>query len=212
MKTLARELITALAEFDAELSPLGLYSCHEHQTPAGKTHPYWKMEWEMAVRPRLEKLGCVFDWKPVFGKTKYRPVNPLYTAIRFLTPEAKVCDLRLVRTSMVKVRKYGSEYGVGYHVDRTVDFKFRWAQLKMDKLVRDLWWPDRYQLAADIRMILFLGFDKAQRPFHTELTTLEKTSRWPEHHINFESKSWPDTHGREFNILAACWATSETKI
>ncbi|MEJ0001093.1 MAG: hypothetical protein WDO13_19215 [Verrucomicrobiota bacterium] len=210
MTTLAHDLISALATFDAQLPGLGLYACHEHQAPAGKTHPYWKIEWEMALRPRLAALGCVFDWKPVFGKMKYRPMNPLYTTIRFLTPDAKVCDLRLVRTSKVKVRRYGSGEHVGYHVDRTVDFDFRWAQLKMEKQIRQLWWPDRCQLAADIRLLLFLGFDKAQRPFHAEMTALEKTSHRLEHHIGFASKSWPDTHGREFNLLAACWSSSET--
>jgi hypothetical protein len=207
MKPLAHELINALAELDAKITGLGLYSCFEYQTPAGKTHPYWKIEWEMALRPRLAALGCTLMEQPVFGKTKYRVVNPLYTTLRFMTPEAKLCDLRLIRTSVVKVRRYGS----GYHVDRMVDFADRWAQLKMEKHIRTLWWPDRYQMSADIRVILFLGFDKANRPFHSEMTKLEKTSRWSEHNITFKSKSWPDTYGRDFNILTACWASATEK-
>jgi hypothetical protein len=205
MKSLAREMISALAELDARIPNLGLYSCFEHQTPAGKTHPFWKIEWEMALRPRLEALGCTLDQKPIFGKTKYRTHGHLpCTPLRFLTPIAQVCDLRLIRMSKVKVRRYGS----GYHMDRTVDFDGRWAQLKMDKHIRELWWPDRYQMSADIRMILFLGFDKANRPFHSELTALEKATRWTESKIEFQSKSWPDTDGRDFNILAACWTSS----
>jgi hypothetical protein len=204
MKSLAREMISALAELDSRIPNLGLYSCFEYQTPPWKTHPFWKIEWEMAMRPRLEALGCTMGQKPIFGKTKYRTHTHLAcTPIRFLTPTAQVCDLRLIRISTVKVRRYGS----GYHVDRTVDFEGRWAQLKMEKHIRELWWPDRYQMSADIRLILFLGFDKANRPFHTEITTLEKATRWTERGISFQSKSWPDTYDRDFNILAGCWAT-----
>jgi len=205
MKPLAHELINALAELDAKITGLGLYSCFEYQTPAGKTHPYWKIEWEMALWPRIKELGCSLQQQPVFGKTKFRVFQPLYTSLRFRTEEGKVCDLRMIRTSIVKVRRYGS----GYHVDRTVDFADRWAQLKMEKHIRELWWPDRYQMSADVRMILFLGFDKANRPFHAEMTKLEKTSRWAERGVTFKSKSWPDAYGRDFNILAACWSSSE---
>jgi hypothetical protein len=212
MKSLAREMISALAELDSRIPELGLYSSNEFQTPAGKTHPYWKIEWELALRPRLVGLGCILDAKPIFSKTKFRPYNSLYTSIRFMTPAAQVCDLRLVRVSTVKVRRYGSAYGKGYHVDRTVDFNFRWAQLKMEKQIRELWWPDRYQMSADIRMILFLGFEKANRPFHTELTALEIASHWTERQITHQSKCWSDTYARDFNILAACWASKEVNL
>ena len=205
MKSLSNHLIDSLAEFDDRLPELGLYSSYEYKTPAGKTHPYWKIEWEMALWPRLKELGCSLQQQPIFGKTKYRIFQPLYTSLRFTTVERKVCDLRMIRTSTIKVRKYGS----GYHVDRTVDFKERWAQLKMEKHIRELWWPDRYQMSADIRLVLFLGFDKANRPFHKEMTALEKTSRWPERNIIYKSKSWPDAYDRDFNILAACWASTK---
>ena len=197
MKNLAHELISALAELDSRLPQLGLYSCFEYQTPAGKTHPFWKIEWELALRPRLAALGCTLIEQPFFGKPKYCTALPSSTPIRFLSSTAKVCELRLVRTSTVKVRRYGS----GYHVDRTVDFAGRWAQLKMEKHIRGLWWPDRHQMSADIRMILFLGFDKANRPFHTEMTKLEKASHWAERGVTFKSKSWPDAYGRDFNVL-----------
>jgi hypothetical protein len=182
MKPLAHELINALAELDAKIPGLGLYSCFEYQTPAGKTHPYWKIEWEMALRPRLEALGCKLIEHPVFGKPKYCTTSPSFVPVRFLNATAKVCELRLVRTSMIKVRRYGSG------------------------------WPDRHQMSADIRIILFLGFDKANRPFHKEMAALEKTSCWTERGISHKSKSWPDAYGREFNVLAACWTTSELKI
>jgi len=204
MKPLTYELINALADLDVIIPGLGLYASFEYLVPAGKTHPFWKVEWEMALRPRLEKLGCTIDQTPVFGKTAWNPTNALYTSLRFRTREGKVCDLRLIRTSTVKVRRYGS----GYQVDRHVDFTERWAQLKMDRHIRALWWPDRQQMSADIRMVLFLGFDKANRPFHKEMTALEKTSRWEEHGVNFKSKSWPDTYGRDFNILTACWSSA----
>ena len=205
MKPLTHELVAALADLDVIIPGLGLYASFEYLAPAGKTHPYWKVEWEMALRPRLEKLGCTIDQTPVFGKTTWNPSNALYTFLRFRTPNGQVCDLRMVRTSHVNVRRYGS----GYHVDRTVDFADRWAQLKMDKHIRQLWWPDRYQMSADIRLVLFLGFDKANRPFHKEMTALEKTSRWPERNIIYKSKSWPDAYDRDFNILAACWASTK---
>jgi len=203
MKPFTHELVAALADLDVIIPGLGLYASFEYLAPAGKTHPYWKVEWEMALRPRLEKLGCKMDQTPAFGKTAWNPKNALYTTIRFRSPDGKVCDLRMIRTSTVKVRRYGS----GYHVDRTVDFADRWAQLKMDKHIRQLWWPDRCQMSADIRLVLFLGFDKANRPFHKEMTALEKTSHWTERGITHKSKSWPDTYGRDFNILAACWTS-----
>lgn len=201
MKTLAHELIAALAEGDARLPGLGLYACHEHRTPAGQTHPYWKTEWETALRPRLAALGCVLRQKPVFGRMNHRPANPVCPEIRFRTPEKNICNLRLVRISKVKVRRYGS----GYHVDRTIDFASRWAQLRMERQLHELGRPDGHPLGADGRLLLFLGFDKAQRPFHAELAALEKSGRRIEPPINFESKNWPDVHGRGFNILAACW-------
>jgi hypothetical protein len=94
-------------------------------------------------------------------------------------------------------------------MDRSVNFDERWTLLKMDKHIRQIWWPERCSChsVADLRMVLFLGFDKATRPFHAELTKLEKSSHWPEHNLNFKSKSWPDVYGRDFNVLAACWAS-----
>jgi len=205
MKPLAHELINALAELDAKIPGLGLYSSFEYQTPAGKTHPYWKMEWDLALRPRLAALGCTLMEQPVFGKTKYQTVQRPFVPLRFMTPTAKLCDLHMIRTSMVKVRRYGS----GYHMDRSVNFGERWTLLKMEKHIRQIWWPDRYQSSADIRIVLFLGFDKANRPFHTQMTELERTSRWSEHNVNFKSKGWPDTYGRDFNVLVACWSSNE---
>jgi len=209
MKSLTHELINALAELDSRLTGLGLYASSEHMAPGyWRVHTNWKIEWDLALRPRLEKLGCLVERQPAFEVARYYGYGqPIYTNVRFMTPTAQVCDMRLVRTSMIKVRRYGT----GYHLDRTVDFANRWAQLKMEKHVRQLWWPNRYQATADIRLVLFLGFDKANRPFHPEFVQLEKSSHWPEHRIKFKSKSWPDTHGRDFNILAACWASATEK-
>jgi hypothetical protein len=211
MKPLAHELINALAELDAKIPGLGLYAANEYQAAEGKLHPYWKTEWNLALFPRLKSLGYKLITNVAFEqRRKYVGLfQPIYTSVRFMTPEGKTCDLRLIRTSMVKVRRYGS----GYHMDRRVDFDHRWAQLKMDRQIRQIWWPERYSChsMADLRMVLFLGFDKANRPFHAQMTELEKTGHAAEHNVTFKSKSWPDTYGRDFNILTACWATTEEK-
>jgi hypothetical protein len=212
MKPLAHELINALAELDAKITGLGLYAANEYQAAEGKFHPYWKTEWSLALRPRLESLGHRLITNVAFEKRrKYVGLfQPIYTSVRFMTPGGKTCDLRLIRTSMVKVRRYGS----GYHMDRRVDFDHRWAHLKMDRQIRQIWWPERCscQSMADLRMVLFLGFDKANRPFHAQMTELEKTGHAAEHNVTFKSKSWPDAYGRDFNILAACWASTEEKL
>ena len=210
MPSLAQELINSLAELDTRLAGLGLYSTIDYQAEPGKTHPYWKTEWDLALLPRLKELDCKIIQPPVFGTRKYRAgiVQPLYNSVRFRAPTGPICDLRLIRTSKIKVRRYGS----GYQVDRTVDFETRWGQLKMDRQIRQLWWPDHDRADADLRMVLFVGFDKALRPFRPEMTALEKTATWNTHHIAHKSKSWPDPYGRDFNVLVACWTSIENKI
>jgi len=198
-------MITALAELDARIAPLGLYSSIGYQVPEGKTHPYWKIEWEQALRPALQKFGCsqfshlgferVYPWD--------KSVRTSFNYVSFYTPDSKRCIVKLMRSAKIKVRRFGS----GYKLDRLVGHEERWAKLKMEKRLNELWKPDRFEPNADIRMLLFLGFDKAQRPYHRELFTLKKAVNWEAHGADFISESWADKNRRDFNIVAVCWTT-----
>ena len=203
----ARQMIAALAALDEKIPQLGLYSSNEYDAPEGKPHPSWKIEWNLALRPALQKLGCsqfsslgferAYPWE--------RGDRATFNHVSFNAPGSQRCFVKLIRTAKIKVRHYGS----GYKVDRHVDHGERWGKLKMEKRLNELWRPDRFEAATDIRMVLFLGFDKALRPYHFELTQLKKAVNWETHGADLISECWMDKHQRDFNVVAACWTSAE---
>ncbi|HSI83171.1 MAG: hypothetical protein ACAI35_02415 [Candidatus Methylacidiphilales bacterium] len=209
-KALAQELISALVNLDSQLTGLGLYASNEYQMEKSGRRPYLQVEWNMAMCPRLEALGYTVPKSLPSCRWVHR--DKVEVLVQIMSPDGTNCDLFLLRTSVIKVRRFGS----GYQMDRHVDHQKRWDELNMDSVVARLWSPAgnrpsyAYQKTSENRVVLFLGFDKAERPFHAELTRLEKQLRWSKHGVEFLTKSWLDPYGRNFNNLIACWTYSHT--
>jgi len=202
-------MIEALAELDENLPGLGLYASDEFKAPAGRVYAAWKVEWELALLPLLNNLDCIVDHRPEFGRTRLHGLNQKRClSIRFMTSATQICDLHLIRTSAFKDfrLKHGSQ------MYRTYGFAEAWSQLKMAEQIKQLWWPRRHESQSNIRMILFVGFDQYRKPFYPELAQLEKDTAWKNRQITYQSQSWPDSHGRDFNVLVGCWSLPERKI
>lgn len=111
--------------------------------------------------------------------------------------------MRMVRTSKVKVRRFGSAYRMDNHVKHGE----RWSELRMDRLLSDLWKPstlayDRHEL----RLLLFVGFAAEARPFHRELSELQADTDWEPHGASYETRCWKDRFQRGFGTRLSCWS------
>ena len=117
-----------------------------------------------------------------------------------LLPDFGFTSLQMVRTSNIKVRQYGSKY----HVDKHENFDERWGALSMDKAIAALW--SSGNSGVPLRLLLFVGFDKAQRPFERELNELKPHQTRASHGIEFFERTWADSMGRGFKVKVALWA------
>lgn len=197
---LADEIFDALQEFDRTSAPFGLYAAGDlagEEPPRGrswKEQEQWKInhyfpEWQGALKTVFE-LGN-------------RGVNVSFsssgTGLSFFPAFGQV-RLSFKRTSKIKVRQYGSKY----HLDKHENFDERWNKLAMDKAIANLWASDERNIK--LRLLLFLGFDKAQRPFERELNELKPHQTRASHDIEFFERTLDDSMGRGFKIKAALWA------
>lgn len=73
----------------------------------------------------------------------------------------------------------------------------------MDKAIAALWDSSD---DARLRLLLFIGFDRAQRPFERELSELKPHQTRASHDIEFFERTWDDSMGRGFKVKAALWA------
>ena len=126
---------------------------------------------------------------------------------RFELPDFGHAELVVKRTSKIKVRQYGSKF----HLDKHENFAARWDALRMDRAIADLWAPRDMGWGIpdppiDVRLLLFIGFDKAVRPFERELNELKPHQTRAAHGIEFFERTWDDAMGRGFGIKAALWA------
>ncbi|PTY06043.1 hypothetical protein DB346_01370 [Verrucomicrobia bacterium LW23] len=211
---LAVVLIDALDALDVALPGFGLYASLDSELPASVKPrvrvPGWKVEYQQALKPRLLELGCIIDEGAEFSFSQ--PV------IRLMTNTEHVCEIRLLRLSVLKVRKYGD----GYQMDRHVNYKARWNELGLAEAIHWLTdppragtsWPERRQAKVapdpDCRIVAFLGFDKSDTPFRRELQELELHSNWTRLGIETFSRTWKDRYGRNFTTLIQCWTKHRT--
>ena len=204
---LAEEIFDALQEFDRLIAPFGLYAAGdlageepEKKIQRGRSWEGWK-NWKTA-RDHPEWEGAL---KAVFeNRSGNLSAQFLNSGCAFQLSDVGRVQLIVSRTSKIKVRQYGSKY----HVDKHENFVQRWDELRMDKAIADLWASNESNIK--LRLLLFLGFDKAQRPFERELGELKPHQTRASHNIEFYERTWDDSIGRGFKIKAALWAHQST--
>jgi hypothetical protein len=109
----------------------------------------------------------------------------------------------MVRTSKVKVRKFGSAYRIQPHQK----FQDRWQELRLDRQLSDLWKPSALaERHIGLRLFLFIGFAKEAEPFGKELGELEVMLRWEEQGAHYQTQSWADRENRQFFIRTSIWS------
>ena len=185
-------LLAALEEFDRAHPPYGLYASDELVTANPRKHYF--QEWHRGLAPYLESLGAQISF--------VRPHLHQQTANLDL-PGLGSARLRLLTLSKIKVRKYGSRY----RVDKHESFAERWRESDIGKSISVFWkQPAPYDGHAVLGIVLFLGYDKTQRPFETELSHLEESLKWAQRGVFYRTRTWEDLHGRGFGIRTAAWA------
>lgn len=202
---LADEIFDALQEFDRLSAPFGLYAAGDlegaephKQSQRARLREQWK-KWK-AARTDLEwedALNSIFELRN--GSLNLQLGSVGFSS--FALPDVGHARFEIKRTSKIKVRQYGSKH----HLDKHENFGERWDKLQMDKAIAGLWSsPDGVRVR--LRLLLFLGFDKAQRPFERELSELKPHQTRMAHNIEFFERTWDDSIGRGFKVKAALWA------
>lgn len=192
---LAAQIFDALEEFDRSVKPFGLYAVRDvllQPKPSEVMRPF-----RSQIKTR-EDLKDVEEFQLKFADVQ-RWAKLDAPHFFFTVPKLGSTLLQMVRTSKIKVRQYGSKY----HVDKGENFDERWDKLGMDKAIAELWSSGG---DAQLRLLLFLGFDKAQRPFERELGELKPHQTRVLHGIEFFERAWDDSMGRGFKVKAALWA------
>ncbi len=188
---LTHELLAALDAFDERTLPLGLYTCEEFRAK-DKPFPRLHQEWHLCLKPCLEALGCSALWADLRGGR-----------FSFDLPDGTYAEMRMVRTSKIKVRKFGS----AYRVDGHNKFEERWRELRLDRELSDLWKPSALaERHVGLRVFLFIGFAKEAEPFGKELGHLEEMLRWDEQGAHYETRTWADREGRRFFVRTNVWS------
>ena len=187
---LSIELLNALDSFDTYTLPLGLYACEEFRA---KDKPFLRLhqEWHQSLKPCLESLGCRLRLEDVRDGRFW-----------FDLPDGTHAELRVVRTSKIKVRKFGSAYRIAPHQK----YQERWQELRLDRELSDLWKPSALaERHIGLRLFLFIGFAKEAEPFGKELRQLEEMLRWDEQGAHYETRSWADREERHFFVRLSAW-------
>jgi len=196
--TIASDLLDALQAFDREIAPLGLYASQDLAADVkAKPRKYTPVkaarrteEWGRCIVPLLQSCG-------VSVTERYLSPWALVTV-----PDFGYMQLHLVKISKIKVRKFGSRY----RVDKHENYAERWAELRMDRLLSDLWSPSALaDSTIRLRALLLIGFDKSDDPFRRELIQLREDIDWEKHDAELESRAWADRYERGFNIRLAAW-------
>jgi len=198
---LADEILDALQEFDRLSAPYGLYAAGDlagseplKQATRGRLWEQWK-RWKIA-REHPEWEGAL---RGVFERRNRELKVDLSGPASFELPSQGTGFFEIKRVSKIKVRQYGSKF----HVDKHENFSSRWDELRMDKALGELW---KSHNDVQLRLLLFLGFDKAERPFERELNELKPHQTRALHGIEFFERTWDDSIGRGFKVKAALWA------
>jgi hypothetical protein len=191
---LCNGVLSSLEIFDEATAPLGLYASDELVASAKPKARY--LEWSSAIQAYLRGIGAACPHNSSLSRNCLQS----YATV----PELGKVGFTLVKFSKIKVRKYGS----AYHVDKHEDREGRWNETDLSGIVSSLWkhntdWSNYNEHA---HIVVFIGFDKAQRPLERELTELQATLRWHEKNVEYTTRAFEDKAGRGFGIRLAAWA------
>jgi len=187
---LTHELLAALDAFDRRTLPLGLYACDEFKAK-DKPFPRLHQEWHLCLKPCLEALGCSAAWADLRGGR-----------FSFNLPDGTRAEMRVARTSKIKVRRYGSAYRIEPHNK----YQERWQELRLDRELSDLWKPSALaEQHIGVRLFLFIGFAKEAEPFGKELAQLEEMLGWDRNEAHYETRCWADRENRHFFVRLSAW-------
>jgi len=196
LSSLSEKVFDTLQEFDSTTQPFGLYSARDILLQPNANEITLPFTTRMEAREDLQDLQKF--WRGLVHVDERASLNtPRFS---LLLPDFGFTSLQMARTSKIKVRQYGSKY----HVDKHENFDERWGQLGMDKAIAALW--SSGNAGVPLRLLLFVGFDKAQRPFERELRELKPHQTRASHGIEFFERTWDDSVGRGFKIRAGLWA------
>ena len=203
-ETFCRNLIAFLEDFDRSIPPLGLYACDD--LPTTDKNLFTNVQEEVAssrvaaiktrhlgLKPRLELAGCRV-------RTTF-----LSEGHSLDVPDVGETHLKILKISKIKVRKFGSHY----RVDRTENYR-RAAGTAWDSTRNCSNLVEGVLSLADgrlrMRVLLFIGFDKADDPFSKELSRLKEAVDWDAHDVTYETKVFTDLYERNFHIRLSAWA------
>lgn len=187
---LSHTLLDALDAFDRQTLPLGLYACEEYNAK-DKPFPRLHQEWHLCLKPCLEALGCRTGW-----------TNIRNGEFSFNLPDGTRTEMSVVRTSKIKVRKFGSAYRIEPHNK----YEERWQELRLGRELSNLWKPSALaECHIGLRVFLFIGFDKAPVPFGEELELLDEQLHWDENGASYETRTWADREDRHFFVRLSAW-------
>ncbi len=207
LEELSAQVLDVIEAFDAATAPFGLYAARDillKPRPKEFLGDFLTLKERQPelrdLEPFITQVGNVTDWAKQ-DKAKFR----------FSASGLGLVDLTLVRTSKIKVRKFGS----GYCIDKQENFASGWEQLDLGDGIARLWgrsgyWgrlsPYRPDSPSEVKMLLFLGFDRAARPFERELMELKSHQNREARGVTFVSREWEDHYERKFFVRAALWA------
>ena len=184
-----------LEQFDAAILPLGLYASDElaGTNPVRSTY----QEWKGAIFPFLESKGG--------SPRAIVPFNNSLSRASCNFAELGKLEIALVKISNIKVRKYGS----GYQVDKQEDRSGRWKHADLEGQISRMWTANSQGRGIPktvSHIVLFIGYDKTQRPFERELEQLRESGKWENRNVTYQSQIWEDKAGRGFNIRVCAWS------
>lgn len=190
-EALSAALLDALETFDKPTLPLGLYACDEFQMK-DKPFRWLHQEWPLCLAPYLKALGCHIEY-----------INLRDGQANFTLPDGTYTQLQIVRTSKIKVRKFGS----AYRVDSHHKYHERWQALRLDRELSGLWKPSALaEKYIDLRLFLFIGFAAEAEPFGKELGALDAQLQWDAHGAGYQTRVWADREDRRFFVRLSLWS------
>lgn len=192
--SLVEQLFDALQEFDRTVQPFGLYSVRDIPSQVKPQDVVRPFKQQIELRGDLQEIHEFCDDLADVRRWGGSDDPHFHLAV----PDFGSVSLQMVRIAKIKVRQYGSRY----HLDKHLNYEHRWENLELDKEILKL----RQRRAENMwQMLLFLGFDKAQRPFERELGELKSHQERVNSGLEYFERSWDDANGRGFKIKLALW-------
>jgi hypothetical protein len=192
-------LLDEIEHFDNAILPLGLYGSDDlsENTKPGPKFMEWSRVIQPFIRSRKGKIGGIFR------NYDLPKLNCCDGSVSL--PEVGDFHLSLVKISLIKVRKYGSSFRVDKHENRAE----RWQQTDLSGSISTLWKAPGADAPSGNRLLIFIGFDKTQRPFERELNDLHSQLNWDAKNVEFETRFWDDRANRGFGVRLAVWSRQQ---